>query len=106
LVLAEKMVRATKVGGYVIFANCFFPVLKCHLPSTFYLRHTFTWVVKCMGLKFVGRVDGANHALVFQRVGTVESIRVARRETAAKFVAPFFNSFFTLLGNVKRRVLR
>ncbi len=38
LELTKEMVQATKLGGYLIFANCFYPVIKCHLPSTFYLR--------------------------------------------------------------------
>ena len=104
LELAEKMVQATKPGGYLIFANCFSPVIKCHLPSAFYLRHTFTWVVRGMGLKFVGRVGGANHALVFQRVGGVDKNRVKRLAAIAKFVGPFLNTSYSLLGAIKRKV--
>ena len=41
IALAIEMAQAVKVGGLVIFANCFHPVIKCHLPKTFHLRHTF-----------------------------------------------------------------
>lgn len=35
--------------GYIFLGNCFYPVIKCHLPSTFYLRHTFGFLMKKMG---------------------------------------------------------
>ena len=65
--MAYQLSKHVKLDGYVIFANCFYPVIKCHLPSTFYLRHTFRLVMTAMGLKYVGRVKGASHALIFQR---------------------------------------
>lgn len=66
--IARKLAHSTKIGGHLIFANCFYPVIKCHLPSTFYLRHTFKWMARSLGLRFVGQIDGARHALVFRKV--------------------------------------
>ena len=65
--MAYQISKHVKLDGYVIFANCFYPVIECHLPSTFYLRHTFGQVMTAMGLKYVGRVKGASHALIFRR---------------------------------------
>ena len=65
--MAFQLSKHVKLDGYVIFANCFYPVIECHLPSTFYLRHTFKLVMTAMGLNYVGRVKGASHALIFQR---------------------------------------
>lgn len=65
--MAFQISKHVKLDGYVIFANCFYPVIECHLPSTFYLRHTFRLVMTAMGLKYIGRVKGASHALIFQR---------------------------------------
>lgn len=103
--LVERMVQATKPGGYLIVANCFYPVIKCHLPSTFYLRHTFSWVVRGMGLKFVGRVEGASHVLVFQRKGAVDKNSVKRLVVIAKFVGPVLNATRSLLGAIERKVM-
>ncbi len=64
---AYKMAHHTKEGGLVIFADCYYPLIKCHLPSTFYLRHTFKFIMKKMGLDFVGRIPNAEHALIFRR---------------------------------------
>src|SRR5690606_22485283 len=60
--LAIRMAQAVKPGGYLIFANCFWPVIKCHLPQTFYLRRSFRFVMRGLGLEFVGVIPGAEHA--------------------------------------------
>jgi hypothetical protein len=100
LKLAAQMVEATKMGGHLIFANCFYPVIKCHLPSTFYLRHTFTWVVKGMGLKLEGYVEGANHALVFRRTGNIQKYRLMLLDLMAKLVGPLLNKIFPIWGAI------
>ena len=35
LLTLEQMIKHTKDNGYLILANCFYPVIKCHLPRTF-----------------------------------------------------------------------
>lgn len=104
LELTEQMVQATKLGGHLIFANCFYPVIKCHLPSTFYLRHTFKWVVRSMGLKFEGRVAGANHALVFKRVGNIDNNYVQTLGLIAKLVGPLLNTMIPLWGAIRIKI--
>lgn len=89
--LAKEMVNAAKQGGYLILANCFYPVIKCHLPGTFYMRHTFPFIVKGMGLKFVCRIKGAEHALVFQKVGEINQVQIYWRNVLAKLLGPFVN---------------
>ena len=105
LELVERLVQATKPGGYLIFANCFYPVIKCHLPSTFYLRYTFIWVVRALGLRFVEQVEDASHALVFQRVGNVDINRFKRLAVIARCVGSFLNMAYSLLGSIKRKVM-
>jgi 2-polyprenyl-3-methyl-5-hydroxy-6-metoxy-1,4-benzoquinol methylase len=106
LELVVKLVAATKLGGYIIFANCFYPVIKCHLPSTFYLRHTFKWVMNGMGLEYVGQVKEVNHALVFRRAGEVNKIKFKCFKGVAKFIGPFFNFSRNQFGSIKRRLLK
>ena len=98
LELVEQLVAATKLGGYLIFANCCYPVIKCHLPSTFYLRHTFKWVMRGAGLEFIGQVAGVNHAMIFRRVGNVNKTRFKFLESIAKFVGPSVNMARYQLG--------
>lgn len=106
LELTKQMVQATKLGGYLIFANCFYPVIKCHLPSTFYLRHTFTWVVSGMGLKFEGQVDGASHALVFKKVGGIDKNKSTLFSSIAKLVGPLLNTIVPIFGAIRIKMRR
>jgi len=62
----EKMILAVKDNGYLIIANNFFPVIKCHLPQTFHLRYTFNVFAKLMGLVIVGPLEGS-HATIFRK---------------------------------------
>lgn len=82
--LAAKLSDATSVGGYLIFANCFYPVIKCHLPTTFHLRDTFNWVVKGAGLEFIGNVPGAEHASIFRKVEKTHAVSLRGREFYSK----------------------
>jgi 2-polyprenyl-6-hydroxyphenyl methylase/3-demethylubiquinone-9 3-methyltransferase len=102
--LTEQLVCATKMGGYLVFANCFYPVIKCHLPSTFYLRHMFVFVASSMGLKFVGHVDGVAHALVFQRVDKVSGSRLRISLLIAKTIGPLLNKTLPAIRWLKRKV--
>lgn len=89
--VALECVRSLRPGGYAIFANNFWPVIKCHLPSTFYLRHTFTWVLRSDALVPIGVVPGAEHAMVFKRIGPIDESVVRRRERVAKLWGPLRN---------------
>lgn len=83
--LVIRMAEAVKTGGHLIFANCFSPVIKCHLPETFYLRHTFGFVMGGLGLEFVGTVPGAPHAEIYRRPAMlrIDSYRVRNRAARA-----------------------
>ena len=67
LYLFEKLIQSVKVGGYLIIANCFFPIIKCHLPSTFHLRYTFDRFAIAMGLEVIGNCTGS-HATIYKKV--------------------------------------
>ena len=93
-VLKSVAVHVSKKGNYgvkFIFANCFYPVIQCHLPKTFHLRHTFPYVMKALGLRFVGSVDGAAHALVFERAAPLSLSNARRAETASRLIGPLLN---------------
>ena len=62
----EEMILSVKNNGYLIIANNFFPVIKCHLPQTFHLSYTFNVFAKLMGLVFVGPLEGS-HATIFRK---------------------------------------
>lgn len=65
--LVRELVRAARVSGILIFANCFDPCIKCHLPETFHLKRTFKLLMRLFGCRFIGKVPGCEHALIFRR---------------------------------------
>lgn len=69
LTLFAQMIDKVQIGGYLIIANCFQPDIKCHLPSTFHLRHTFDWFARLMGLKVIGRCK-KTHAIIYQKIAS------------------------------------
>jgi 2-polyprenyl-3-methyl-5-hydroxy-6-metoxy-1,4-benzoquinol methylase len=93
IALAHKLASSVKPGGEVIFANCFYPVIQCHLPQTFHLRHTFALHMRAMGLHPVGQVQGAPHIQVFQRgTGKLTLERARRVERLSRVLGPIINA--------------
>ena len=66
LEFAKNIIDESRNGSYFFFGNCFWPAIKCHLPSTFFLRRTFPLAAKCMGLTPVGRVQGAEYIEIYK----------------------------------------
>ena len=98
-------VNATKVGGLLIFANCFYPHIKCHLPQNFYLRNLFRFVITSKNLKYIGRLPGAYHIEIFQKTGIEYSKKyILFKNILAKILGPVLN-FFVLIFLYLKRVL-
>jgi 2-polyprenyl-6-hydroxyphenyl methylase/3-demethylubiquinone-9 3-methyltransferase len=91
--LAYKLAVSVRPGGELIFANCFYPVIRCHLPRTFHLRHTFALHMSAMGLRYTGCVPSCPHIQIFQR-GIIEpDLNRARQvETLSRLLGPIINS--------------
>jgi 2-polyprenyl-3-methyl-5-hydroxy-6-metoxy-1,4-benzoquinol methylase len=68
--LAIQLIINTKINGFLFFANCFMPEIKCHVPGNFYLRITFKFIVQLGGLKYIGTVENANHVQIFLKTKT------------------------------------
>lgn len=102
LELTIQLICATRMNGYLIFANCFYPDIKCHLPSTFYLRHTFSNLMSYAGLSLIGRVSGAEHALVFRRIGPIQTVVFKTAAKRAKILGPILNMIWPFASKCKR----
>ncbi len=90
--IAFDIAEAVREGGKAIFANCFSPVIQSHLPTTFHLKHTFHLVLRAMGLRYLGRVEGAAHAQVFERRGQLKLAGARRVETISRLLRPILNA--------------
>ena len=67
----SKMIDSVKIGGYLVIANAFFPMIKCHLPQNFHFRYTFNKFAKMMGLEVVGILEGS-HATIFKKISVIK----------------------------------
>lgn len=61
-----EMIKSIKINGYLVIANCFQPVIKCHLPQDFHFRYSFNMFAKMMGLQVIGILEGS-HATIFKK---------------------------------------
>lgn len=66
LSLLVAMVDAVRPGGHLLIANCFYPVIACHLPCTFHLRYSFDAFCLALGLEVLGPCEGS-HATIYRR---------------------------------------
>ena len=67
LSIFKKMIDSVQLNGYLLIANNFYPVIKCHLPTTFHLRFTFNKFAAIMGLDVIGRCE-ESHATVYKKI--------------------------------------
>ncbi len=65
-VLAE-IAAGLRLGGHLADASNFYPLIKCHLPTTFHLRYSFPIFARMLGLSRVGRIVGS-HASAYQKI--------------------------------------
>lgn len=48
--LAVETAQYLNLGGHYLIANCFLPVIKCHLPQNFYLLPAWDFILEKIGL--------------------------------------------------------
>ena len=96
LKLFSEMIVNVKVDGYLIIANNFYPVIKCHLPSTFHFRYTFRIFAHIMGLHAVGPCEGS-HATIYQKKKDIvfDWQRIRKYEQISGMMYPILNYVHT-----------
>lgn len=99
--IAYEMALHTKHGGVLVFANCFYPVIQCHLPITFYLRYTFPVLMKVMGLEYLGTIPNAQHALIFRNTNKVKLEYANKLEKYLKLVGFFLNIVVPVISRIR-----
>jgi 2-polyprenyl-3-methyl-5-hydroxy-6-metoxy-1,4-benzoquinol methylase len=103
IALAIELIKSVKNEQYLIFANCFYPDIKCHLPSTFYLRHTFIKIMCYTGLTFIGRVKNAEHILIFKKTGNINLNKLNQSIKLAKIYGPLLNTLSTVARGFRNK---
>jgi 2-polyprenyl-3-methyl-5-hydroxy-6-metoxy-1,4-benzoquinol methylase len=100
--VAYNLASHLNIDGKIVFANCFSPIIQCHLPQTFHLRHTFKSVMKSMGLRFVTNVTNAVHAQIFDRGDLLSLEEACKKDEKMRRVGAFINKFDNLIDSLKR----
>lgn len=68
--LVYLLAKHVPVDGLMFFANCFYPVIRCHLQETFYLRHYFDFLMRKMGLM---PRENILYGTLYTRIGNLHS---------------------------------
>lgn len=97
------MIKSVRNEGYLIIANCFTPVIKCHLPGAFHLRYTFNQFAKMMGLEVIGALDGS-HATIYKKNDDVDINwnKIRFFEKVSKIAFPIIEVLKPILRPIKR----
>jgi 2-polyprenyl-3-methyl-5-hydroxy-6-metoxy-1,4-benzoquinol methylase len=92
LELLWMMIRSVKTEGYLVIANNFYPIIKCHLPATFHLRYTFAIFAYIMGMKKIGKIKGS-HATIYKKIRCKEANwkLISKLEIISNRIFPIFN---------------
>jgi hypothetical protein len=64
-----------RLGGTYLIANCFWPVIRCHLPSTFHFRWSWDAAMAALNLQ---PAEIVSYGRAYKRTGPL-SCAVARR---------------------------
>jgi len=101
----SNMVKSVKLNGYLVIANAFYPMIKCHLPQDFHLRYSFNQFAKMMGLEIVGILEGSS-ATIFKKVEKVEPNwnKIRFYEKLSKTVFPIIEILKPILSPIKRLI--
>ena len=86
IALAASTASHLRIGGHYLIANCFAPVVQCHLPQLFHLAIAWDQAMEALGLQPMDRVI---YGRDFQRIGDLD-LRAARQlDQVAKTVYAF-----------------
>lgn len=69
LQLVYETAEHLRIGGEYLMANCFAPVIKCHLPQTFHFRHSWDAAIRALGLEPREKVA---YGRVYVRLGNLD----------------------------------
>lgn len=96
LQLVADTAEHLRAGGQYLIANCFYPVILCHLPQTFHFRYSWSAMMKAIGLKPVASVA---YGQVFRREGEINLEAGRRLERISQSLWPYTQHLPSRLGS-------
>jgi hypothetical protein len=85
IALVQATAKHLKLNGTYLIANCFYPVVLCHLPETFHFRYSWNEILAALGLKPSRHVA---YGQVFTKEvseGSVERARLLEKRSQSMF---------------------
>jgi hypothetical protein len=79
--------------GCLILANCFRPVIQCHLPKNFHLHFSFDLIARLCGLKQIWRFSHSN-VRIYQKHGDTKRKLVKLSARFSSILYPFLNFLY------------
>lgn len=100
----SDMISCLKVGGYLVIANCFLPVIKCHLPQNLHLNYTFSLFARMMGMAALYNIKGS-HAMVYKKVNVTSPDwqQIRYLEKLSKSMYPFAEAAKKIYRRIRKR---
>jgi hypothetical protein len=83
--LCAETASHLKVGGQYLIANCFAPVIKCHLPQLFHLEYGWDFSMKQMGLAPAEQVQ---YGRIYRRTGMLDVAAARKLAERARQIHP------------------
>jgi hypothetical protein len=100
LALVESTAAHLRMGGEYLIANCFWPVIRCHLPSAFHFRWSWDAAMRAMNLQ-PGKL--VTYGRAYNRIGPVSASAARDIERRSK---RWFNLIERMPGRVQERLAR
>tara|TARA_B100002019_G_scaffold137251_1_gene118255 strand:+ start:22253 stop:23080 length:828 start_codon:yes stop_codon:yes gene_type:complete len=103
----SDMVKSVKKNGYLVIANCFEPVIKCHLPQHFHFRHSFNMFAEMMGLEVVEKLNNS-HATIFKKQSepSFNWKKIRFYEKVSKILFPIIEIVKFILRPIKKLLIK
>lgn len=86
IALAASTASHLRIGGHYLIANCFAPVIACHLPHLFHLSIGWDQAMRALGLQPLEKVQ---YGRAFGRTGNLDEDAARRAGALAKRVYPW-----------------
>ena len=83
LTVVEYISKHLNNQGYMLAANCFYPVIKCHLPKTFHFRYGWKPIMKLQGFSYVEKI------LYGEAYQKIEFVPISKKTRIAEYISKF-----------------
>ena len=103
IALAASTAKHLRIGGRYLIANCFAPVIACHLPQLFHLSIGWDKAMQAMGLQPQEKVQ---YGRAYERTGQIDERLARRAEALARRVYPWVQTLPKGRSHVGRALMR